>query len=120
MDQFESLTPEDIAKRIAIPIEKWPRNCFRVVTGMIEQDLVDGVMAGGSAAFAPDANFHFWVKKPAGRIVDPLRWFYEHALPNIWVGPDGEEYDEQRSAAESRFDRLLQRLDRTPCYGRGR
>ena len=109
MDRFESMTPEEIAAVIDFTIDKWRDYCFVVVPRMLRFGLVRGIEARGVSPFA-DATFHFWIRTPDGRVVDPTRWCYEDVTPYIHVGPAGAEYREQRPSEEpSSLERVLGR-----------
>ena len=114
MDPFEQKTPAEIGEEIEFALENWPDNCHVVTRRMLTHGLVPGgIQVRGQAAFAPqpDTNWHCWIRRPDGLVVDPLRYHYENAgEPQIYLGPEGPEYQEQPKSSEpSSLERLLGR-----------
>lgn len=97
------MTPEQIAKKIDWPLEKWPGNCFGIATQMVKAGIVDGkAVYGHYHGFISDDcemfahrqfTHHGWIIN-GDTLIDPTRWVFENVEPYIYEGPvDDEDYD---------------------------
>lgn len=93
-----------VAKKIEVPISKWPGNCAWIANLMLAHKLVpSGVAVRGNWIGPITTKNHFkdrpftghtWIQTPDGTIVDPTRWaFSENAPAEIYVGPNDGNYD---------------------------
>jgi len=80
----------------------WSGNCFAIATAMVEAGLVQGKatyglwlgpVAEASMFYGKAIVRHGWVTLADGTIVDPTRWVFEGALPYIYQGDNGGNYD---------------------------
>jgi hypothetical protein len=93
MQPFESMSPQDIAKAILIPLERWKDGCTWIVAGMRQYKLITAAIEKAAPGPFSEARFHMWMRLADGRVVDPTRWCYEGREPYIYVGyGDGIEY----------------------------
>lgn len=101
--------PELAAKKIGIPLEEWPGNCYGIATAFVKAGLIRNARAVYGHYYGPvHRQSMFWVPyskagwcrhgwifaKSEGSIVDPTRWVFENVAPYIHVGRDSDEYDE--------------------------
>lgn len=101
----------EVAKRIDIPLDRWPLNCFAVAQACVEAGVlpgraVYGMYFGPVAEASPFADKalarHGWIEAAeldgnARLVIDPTRWVFEAAEPYIYHGVSrpvpGDDYD---------------------------
>lgn len=101
------ISAKGMAKRIGIPLDRWPGNCFTVACALVDKKGgVDGDAVYGhwTGPVAPGTMFHGkpliqhgWVLRSDGTVVDPTRFVFEGAEPYIYEGP-ADYYDEGGNA----------------------
>ncbi len=96
------MNPQEIAKKINLPVEDWPGRCHEVACLIVAAKLVRGKPIYGHyhGDIHPDSIFggrpfthHGWITRKT-TLVDATRWVFECADPYIYVGPkDDPDYD---------------------------
>lgn len=113
------LLPSVVAKRIGVPAAEWPGRCYEIACKMLCHGVVQGVARYGSwlgpvLEACPVVSWrgsrlpvrHGWIERPDGSIVDPTRWVFAGAKPEIYVGPS-DLYDVGAN--------VLRAMRRRPC-----
>jgi len=97
------ISPNQIAKRINMPVQEWKGNCYMIASLLIKHGIVKGKLRYGhylgpvakTSMFNYGQTFqrHGWVEKSASVVVDPTRWVFEDVDPYIYVGHPKDLYD---------------------------
>jgi len=116
------ITAEEVAKRIRIPLKRWPGNCSGIVKACLKAGVVKGKFRYGvwlgkihrKSVFGGRAfSHHAWVKTPDGGVFDPTRWCFTLEKPRIFTSEEREsdlrEYDFGGNRLHAHF--------RRPCPG---
>lgn len=93
------LTPKEIAKKIKLPLAKWPGKCYEIASAMVDAKIVPGGTAvyghwigpiHSRSIFADRAQLgfcnHGWIIMPDGVVIDPTRYVFEACAPYIFHG----------------------------------
>lgn len=107
------LNINEIERTIGMQSWEWPGRCFDVARTLLQETGLDGRTVYGfwtgpvtRSTFydgeAPRVR-HGWIVTPAGLIIDPTRFVFEHSAPYIYSGPndyyaDGQAINWQVSA----------------------
>lgn len=96
-----ALDPQQVAKQIGFPVQRWTGNCYFVACQMLEKGVVTGEpryghwlgpVAAGSYFYPRGLVIqHGWihtVEKEIDIVIDPTRWVFEKKPPYIYQAPD--------------------------------
>jgi hypothetical protein len=102
-----------VAKKIKIPINQWPGNCYGIADAIVKAGIIPGRAVYGhymgpqnpDGLFGDSFTQHGWIRTDYGAIVDPTRWVFECSWPHLWLGPvDHPDYDEGGQLLRVTFD----------------
>ena len=112
LDVLRTLSMDDIAARLDVPLSDWPGKCFELADGLVRAFDWKGATAVYGhylGSVSPACSMfhgkplirHGWIVTAQGCIVDPTRWVFESVAPYLkvlepWDDEMGEieHYDE--------------------------
>ncbi len=91
----DTLSLDEIGKKIDFPVNEWPLNCYYVSTLLVKHGIFSGKAVFGKYlgeisqkspfSDSPIPN-HGWIVTDDNKIVDPTRWVFEHVKPYLYIG----------------------------------
>jgi hypothetical protein len=106
IDKLNVDAVDAIARKIDLPVSKWPGNCYAIASMMIKAGVVKGVARYGHylGEVKKGSMFdrghpvirHGWIESGENGkkiVIDPTRWVFEGKKPYIYISDDLSEYD---------------------------